>query len=311
MRSPVLVLLALPLLEACGFGVPLKQPTVVPDQAQRGAALALGEASRDDVHAALGEPVIGSDFWRVEVYRADDKRTELGFAVVLILPVPVGVFSEKRHGHVLVAYDADGRVAGVSSGFVSDGMLAADSAGWMTLRADTVSFVVDPVRTRSRATLLADAGRLADYLAQRRRADGCTLVAACEGDVGCPDRLAIDDGEPLDPSPVTALCAEDAACPHGTPLAGTPIDGRHFVVVPLVLALDLAPGPHHLRWSGPRGKEGPTVSFDCPAGDVRYAALRNLAGGPPSIGPTPPSGWEDRPVALVRDGRWLVRSEPR
>jgi hypothetical protein len=304
------VIPAVTLLAACGFGVPLKQPTVVPDQAQRGAALRLGEASRDDVRAALGEPRLESDFWRVELYRADDKRTELAFAVVIVIPVPVGVFSEKRHGHVLVTYDEGGRTSGVSSGVASDGFLATDSASWMTLRGDSISYVVDPVGTKSRSTLLADGSRLADYLAARRGAAGCTLVAGCGGEGGCPDRLTIDDMEPFDPSPVTALCAPEAACPPGTPIAGTPIDGKHFVVVPVLLALDVPAGAHRLRVSSARAKGGGEASFGCVPGEEIYATVRSRADDAVTLSGGPPEGWEARNLVLVRDARWLVDREP-
>jgi len=312
-----LTLLALAVLEGCAFGIPLKKSTVVPQQAERSATIRLGEAMRAEVRAALGDPWLESDLWRAEVYRSDDKRTELGFAVAIVIPVPVGVFSEKRHGYVLVTYDAAGRVSEVSPGVASDGMLASNTGKWLAIRAGEISFVVDPVGNKTRSTLLADASRLAGYLEERRRADGCTLVAACAGDEGCPDELAVDGGEPFDPSPVTALCAPGAPCPKGAQPTETLIEGKRFVLVPVLHAIDVAPGRHHLRVTSSRIRGGAETSFECAQGEALFGAIRSHAVGASwfskgtleatvTFSATPPAAWESYSIELVRNGRWLV-----
>jgi hypothetical protein len=280
----------------------------------------LGEATRADVRDALGEPWLESDPWRAEVYRSDDKRTEIGFAVAIVIPVPVGIFSEKRHGYVLVTYDPAGTVSRVSSGFASGGMLASDAGQWMAVRADEISFVVDPVGNKTRSTLLADASRLPGYLEERRRADGCTLVAGCDGTDGCPDELAVDGGEPFDPSPVTALCAPDAPCPKGAQPTETLIEGKRFVLVPVLHATGVAPGGHTLRVSSSRIKGGGEASFECAQGEVLYGAVRSHAVGASwwsrgtleasvTFSAMPPRAWESYSVELARNGRWLVGKE--
>jgi hypothetical protein len=315
------VSLTLTVLAGCSFGVPLKQPTVVPQQAERSATIRLGESTRDDVRAALGEPWLRSEFWRVEVYRADDKRTELGFMVAIVVPVPVGVFSEKRHGYVLVTYDGAGHASRVSSGFLSEGLAASEADKWLVIRSDEITLAVDQVRTKWRTTLIADSSRLSDYLAERRHAAGCTLVVACDEVRGCPDELAVDGGEPFDPSPITVLCAPDAPCPKGTPLAGMGIDGKSFVLVPVLHAIGVAPGSHRLRIAGSMIHGGGEASFACSGGEVLYGTIHSRVEGASwwsrgkptatvTLSPAAPPSWDDYGFALYRDGRWLVSAEP-
>jgi hypothetical protein len=305
----------------CSFGVPLNQPTVVPQQAERSATIHLGESTREDVRAALGEPWLQSEFWRFEVYRADDKRTELGFMVAIVVPVPVGVFSEKRHGYVLVTYDTAGRASQVSSGVFGEGLSASETDTWMVVRADEITLAIDRVRTKPRTTLLADASRLPDYLAGRRHAADCTLVTACDQDEGCPDRIAVDDGEPFDPSPITVLCAPEAPCPKGTPLAYGKIDGRSFFHVAVLHAMGVPPGSHRLRIASSMVHGGGESSLTCAGGEVLYGIVHGRIEGASwwskgtlkvtvTLSTIAPEVWDDYGVALYRDGRWLVSAAP-
>lgn len=312
--------LALAVLAGCGFAIPMQQSSVVPRQAERGATLRLGESTRAEVRAALGDPWFHSGRWRVEVYRADDKRTELGFMMAIVVPVPVGVFREKRHGYVLVTYDDAGRVSRVSSGIASEGLLAEEANKWLVIRADDMTFAVERVRTKWRPTLLADSGRLPSYLAERGRAAGCTLVVACDEGQGCPDVIAVDDGEPIDPSPITVLCAPDEPCPTGSRLSETEFDGKRFVLVPVVHAIGVEPGRHGLRVTSSVLDGSGEASFECAGGQVLYGIVRSRVEGATwwskgtlqatvSMSTVPPDTWGAHSLALNRNGRWLVDAE--
>jgi hypothetical protein len=315
------VSLALAALGGCGFGVPLKKATLTAEQAQRSATIHLGESTRAEVRAALGEPWLRSRFWRVEAYRADDKRTELGFAVAVVVPVPIGVFSEKQHGYVLVTYDASGRVSQVSSGMASEGFLAEAGEKWLAIRADEITFAVDLVRTKLRSTLLADSSRLPGYLAERRQAAGCTLVAVCAEDQGCPDEVSVDDGEPFDPSPITALCGPDAPCPKGSPLAASEVDGKKFFRVPVLHAIGVAPGRHRVRMASSVIPGSGEASFECASGDVLYGVVVSRVEGASwwskgklqaimTLTAAAPETWEPFSLVLHRNNRWLVDPGP-
>lgn len=276
-------------LVGCGFRVPVQETTAISEQREKRAVLLIGTSTRADVRAALGTPEVESERWRVDLYRAEEERREVEFVVVLVLPVPVGAFRVKERGYVLVAYDEAGRVSDVASGSASEGIVAEDATHWLVLRADDLTLVVDPVKTKPRTTLLADAGRLPAYLQTRRKSADCTLVVACDPGERCPEEFALEGGDAIEPRPIEVL-------------TGSSIVDR----IPIVHALSVAPGSHRIAG----GKD----SFECVPGDVVYANVRGAAGRrdepKSSFSKTPPSDRVDLPLVLHRNGRWWVDRLP-
>ena len=121
-----------------------QESTLVTQQAKRTVSVRIGESSRADVQAALGEPWLLSTFWRFDVFRAEDEQTEVDF-LVAIWPVPIGVFTMKVGGYVLVAYDPAGRVAQVASGSASRGSLVRED---LMLRTDDLTLANEPIDER-------------------------------------------------------------------------------------------------------------------------------------------------------------------
>ncbi len=299
-----------------GFGIPVKEDTRVNRQAESSVTIRIGESTRVDVRAALGEPWLRSDFWRAELYRADDKRMEVEFIGVIIYPVPIGVFSEKVHGYVLVTYDTADRVSQLSAGSVHEGLIATNEDKWLMLRADDVTFAIDVGRAKPRPALVADSTRLREYLAGREHAASCTLVAACTEDAGCPDEVAIDAGKPFNPSPVTVLCALAGPCPAGTRTPGYEVNGKGFVNVPVLHVISVPPGPHRLVITSSvldgRGEE----SFECAAGQILYGSVRSRVEGASwwssgklqatvTFAAATPESRDGQSIVLYRNGQWL------
>ena len=286
-------------LPACGFGVPAKSPTLVTQQAKRTVSVRIGESSRADVQAALGEPWLRSIFWRFDVFRAEDEQTEVDF---------------------LVAYDPAGRVAQVASGSASRGSLVRED---LMLRTDDLTLAIEPIDERG-LQLFADPARLPGYLERRRGSPTCTLVLACDftsareswPDAGCPDRVVIDDDEPLDPRPVFGRCDAGRSCPPNAVRDG------FYVRVPLLYAVALSPGRHRLVLTSSIFKGGGESALDCVGGEVRYGVIRGLLDrhwwGPQAstlnatviFSEGPPANLASYGVALYRRDRWLVESEP-
>lgn len=311
-------------LASCGgAGISLKEPVAVKQQARRSAEFRLGESTRDDVLTALGEPWLMSSFWGFDLFRAGDSSKEIGVFFITILPLPVGVSTSQVEGYVLVAYDNTDRIAQIATGNVTRNMFPDGFR--MLLRARDLSFGIDMYHQRGR-TLMADANRLQDYLALRRRSGTCTVILACDEDAyqkweyeTCPDRVAIDDAEPFDPRPFFGYCEPGKSCPPKTLHATNSLPGW----MPTVHPVTLQPGPHRLAMSSATFKGRHETSFECSAGEVRYGIIRGHVRwhwwGPRSstLNPTVtfveelPSEWASYSILLYSRNGWIVEAEPK
>ena len=307
------------LLAACGAGIRLQEPTLVTQQAARLVEIRIGETTRTDARLALGEPWLQSEFWRVDVFRAEDEERELTF---IIPPVPMGVFHWTVGGYGLITYDGAGRITAVASGQAFKGF---NKQGAMMLRADELNLSVEPIDNRG-PQLTADASRLPEYLERSRESPMCTVILACERpaarekfpDEGCPDRVVIDEGEALDPRPLLATCEAGSRCP---PNAVRWVEGVH-VRVPLLVPVRLAPGGHRLVMASSVFKGRSEATFECSAGEVQYGFVRGQVswhwwGARTStlvadviMAATPPANWETYSVLLFRGDRWVVEPDP-
>jgi len=101
-----------------------QESTLVTQQAKRTVSVRIGESSRADVQAALGEPWLLSTFWRFDVFRAEDEQREVDF---------------------LVAYEPAWRVAQVASGSASRGSLVRED---LMLRTDDLTLANEPIDER-------------------------------------------------------------------------------------------------------------------------------------------------------------------
>jgi hypothetical protein len=305
-------------------GVVLKETHLVPQQAAQSATIRPGESTRADVRAALGVPWLESDFWRTDLYRADDEST--GLVIVspyLITPLPVGVYSYNPHRYDLVAYDSADRVAELSWGVAYDGALADLDEGLLVIRAGDLTLSID--LRRREPVLLADSSRLSGYLAARSRSEGCTLVVACLKDEDCPDKVSIDDGESFDTSAIAMACPTDGSCPRGFTRTSKFIPGLGSITEqlvgsePVLHAISLPPGEHRLRTSiGLHDGRG-EAAFECTAGQVVYGSVNSRPEGETSwwsgkaklrstatLSTVAPEGLDTRSLVLYRDSRWLV-----
>lgn len=309
----------LTVLTGCEFGVPLKDPVAVVQQSQKSSVIIPGQSTRTSVQTALGEPWLQSRFWGFDLYRAHDTAKELGGPVILILPVPLGVFTLQVAGYVLVTYDEAGSVTQVSSGNASRRMGTQES---LMLRARDLNLGVEKVAERG-PHLMADASRLKDYLARRRSSGACTLVLACEevkhqkwAYEACPDRVVIDNADPIDPQPFFGSCDPANACPPKTMPAGP------YLRVPTVYPISLSPGHHRLVMTSSTFKGRHESSFECTRGDVLYGVIRGHVSwdwwGPRTstldtallLSDALPEQWSSYSVLLYRGNRWFAQPEP-
>jgi hypothetical protein len=315
-----LLILSIQLASCGGVGISLKDPVAVKQQAQHSIELRFGESTRNDVHEALGEPLLQSGYWGFDLFRANDISTEIRVFFITILPIPVGVFTSPVEGYVLVAYDNAGRIAQVSTGDVSNDRFPGD---FQMLRARDISFGIDKYHQRG-LTLMADAARLQGYVAVRRPSGTCTVIMACDDNEyqkwpyeTCPDRVAIDDAEPFDPRPFFGHCEPGRSCSPNTLNATGPLRWMQTVH-----PITLRPGSHRLTMSSATFKGRYETSFECAAGEVRYGIIRGNVNwhwwSPQSstlntavtFTDALPGKWASHNILLYNRNGWVVEAEP-
>jgi len=323
-RRSVLVLAAwilLAQLSACGgFGIPLKQPEAVEHQARSALELRPGETTRAEVRAAFGEPWLKSGFWDFDLYRTEDISREIGVFVIVVLPLPVGVFTSQVGGYVLIAYDNGARIAQVSLDRLADNVFSEEFG---TLRARDITFGIERIERRG-AVLTADANRLPDYLAARGRTGTCTVVVSCDEKSyakwpyeTCPDRVTIDNAEPFDARPFFIRCDPAGDCPPGSLHATTPMRW-----VPTVRPVSLQPGSHRLVMTSSTFQGRQETGFECGAGETQYAIIgghvdwhwwsprTSTLHTAVTFVRELPAGWESRSVLLYSRDGWVAAPEP-
>jgi len=313
------VWLAILLLAGCGWGVAVRHPVESDRLTQRSATIVPGETTRDEVEELLGKPWLRSQFWRFDVYRAHDVARDIGGPVILFVPVPVGVFKRTVDGYLLLTYDETQRVAEVSSGNASKEL---GNQNGLMLRSGDVYLGVEKTGKRG-PHIMVNARRLPEYVARRQSVGGCTVVLSCEETAyekwpyeTCPDRVAIDSAAPVDLQPFFGACDRADSCPAGASGEG------YYVRVPLAFPIPVSPGQHRLTLGSSVFKGRQETVFDCPAGSVRYGAIRGAVQwhwwGPKSstlntsvaFEDTPPSRWGESSVLIFQGERWIAEAEP-
>jgi hypothetical protein len=93
-RGVVLVALVELALGGC-FGVPLSRSKV--EETLQTTSIEVGVSDRADVRREVGQPLMGSEYWRFDVFRISDWNRGVLFFVYL--PIPMW---EKNEGFVLV-----------------------------------------------------------------------------------------------------------------------------------------------------------------------------------------------------------------
>jgi len=170
---------------------------------------------------------------------------------------------------------------------------------------------------------MADANRLEDYLALRRRSATCTVILACNEEryqkwpyETCPDRVVIDGAEPIDLQPFFGTCDPGSSCPPKTLPAGP------YMRVPMVHPITLTPGAHQLVMTSSTFKGRHEASFSCASGEVRFGIISGYvswsAWSPRAstlntaitFSDDLPAQWVSYSMLLFRGDRWFVQTEP-
>ena len=164
---------SLALLAGCVTDVPLGEPDVreqeVLDQA---AQLRVAVATRDQVHATLGAPLLADPGGRAEVFRVSGKQHQMAMFFVPY-PVPMPLPGEQQEGYTLVAYDEAGALAAVDAGLATAAVFGRTRS--LVLLAGDYEFV----HAQADRLLVTQERYLRDG-AGTTDATGCTVLVGCE-----------------------------------------------------------------------------------------------------------------------------------
>lgn len=286
-RAWSLALLAM--LSGCAVEVPLGDPGLDgPGVIAQAGALNATPATRQQVHEALGAPLLAAQDGSAEVFHVTAKQHQL--ALVMMFPMPA--FSLRHEAYTLVTYDLQGSVIGVDAAYRRQEF--GDLAQGVVLQAAGYEFV------HAQSDLLMVSRER--YLASGPEGStGCTVLVgcvrpACTMDAYdpwrcgvCWNRLQVDGG-PVRELPLAQLVIW--RLDDGTPAPGG--DGtqagrlrceelggefstgsgpmctlRRYTMVPL----QLAPGRHRLLASAKSLDGEARGEFDCGAGEAVHATL--------------------------------------
>jgi hypothetical protein len=284
----------------------------------------------ETVHNTLGNPLITSRYWGVEIFRQASSQIEIPIAVV----IPFAMFKDDIYRYTLVSYDNEQIAKWAASG------IHRRPTWWrpplefqnvtLDLHAGDFAFVAELFDGYE--TLLVTPARRDAYLERARLSSQCTVVIGC-GTAECSNKLRVDDGPTL-PVPyrlkvqnffdanALALLSQDKQEEYEKAYPGKTYD--------TVAALTLAPGSHTLTaWGGywQRGKLGGllsgerSITFSCRAGEILYIVIDVSAKEYSCWGAKGiewkidlqnemPDFFADRPLVLYRGDQWLVNPEP-
>jgi hypothetical protein len=304
------------------FDIPVKEPVAIAQQTNRSAEILTGQSQRDDVHLALGEPWLQSNYWGFDLYRVTGISRRLSAMFITIWPIPLGMSSDKEEGYVLIAYDHMKRVAKISHGR----FLIGERPPWMfeRMRAGRLIFGLEGKYVHTRPVLMADADFLEDYLASRHLPGSCTAILSCNvtahtesmfSESACPDNVVVDSLR-FNVRPFWALCERgEKTCPTG---ASDTDDSKVAVLIPVALQA----GPHEVTMRNSFMAGTQEAKFECHADEVKYGTIHaweDRTAPVMGIGrmhaeivfedKLPPE-WKSRSFVLYREGRWLVEQEP-
>jgi hypothetical protein len=223
------------------IGFPVHVSSVRNDLPSMTAPIVAGETDRASVQSRLGEPLIGSDYWRFDAFRITERNVGM---IVFGGGIPVPVW-DKEEGYILIAYDPEGRTADVQYGIRSGGNWAGgEPSGPASV---TVTGRDLQLRASGKETFLAvPPSRWNQYLQDLPSGEECLVL------IGAPDSISglalLVDGQPGPQLPKT--------------------------IYETLIPVRLVPGRHRIEVRRSGAAKAGASEIQCVAGETHYAALR-------------------------------------
>jgi len=280
-----LVGLAVLVLGACS-AAPVKRTDVDRELPDRVAPIVVGETTRAQVRALLGEPQLTSEYWRFDLFRFSGKNIDIG----LLYIVPFSV-TQDVDALALVTYDSDGKVVAFDKG--SSHALP----GWgqhdppLKIESGELTVVTQVGRTTS---LYASAPLRDAYLDAYASHDRCTVLMGCDREGQCLRAWTLDgvSQQPLTWMPPAVATAPRSSVPPPYPVAAW--------LTPYLIA----PGAHELQLLENR-KSVASAVLNCAAGETLYVRVDRTI----EMFRESPDAFSTLPTLIYRNG-WLVPQEP-
>jgi hypothetical protein len=300
------------------------------------SAIVPGQMTGGGVSNRLGNPLITSRYWGVELYRDASSQSEYPMAIV----IPAGRATDKIYRYTLIAYDANGVVTSKATGihrrpssFRTATPISYDHLTTQ-IQAGDFTFVNDWVDRQE--TLLVNPARRDAYLERIRNPARCTVVIGC-GTGESSDQLKVNGGPALPiPCRLRVQNFDQAAIDLYRQGKMAEYEKNYPIVNYDTLAvLSLAPGSHRLKaWGGRWEYEGKkwgrfsgekSVQFYCEAGETLYIVIdvsmkgyeKDWFWGWIPVGvewkinqhKEMPPFFANRPLLLYRSDQWFVSPE--
>ncbi len=306
----------------------------LPDKA---SAIAPGSMNSEAVSNRLGQPLITSRYWGVDIYRDTSSQSEVPLAIV----IPTGCITDTIYRYTLVAYDTNGVATSTATGihrrsssFRRGTPISYDHLTTQ-LEAGDFTFVNDWQDRQE--TLLANPARRDAYLERIRTPARCTVVIGC-GTGESSGQLQVDGGPTLPiPCRLRVQNFDQEAIDLYRQGKMAEYERNYPIVNHDTLAvLSLEPGSHTLKaWGGRWWYEGKmsrhfsgeqSLKFTCQAGETLYIVIDVSMKGydkdwfwgwvPAGVEwkinqyKEMPAFFANRPLLLYRGDQWLVSPEP-
>ncbi len=300
----------------------------LPDRSQ---LILSGRADIEAVHNTMGNPLLASRYWGVELFRDAGSQTEIPIAFV----IPFAKIKDDIYRYTLVSYDNHYCAESVATGILRKPSawrsVSPIKHNYLTVHLQTPDFTFACGWEDRHETLLAAPPRRDAYLERARFSSQCTAVIGC-GTRGCSNNLSIDGGQSLplpcrlrltnlDPNALTLLREGNKE----------EYEKRYPTVqYDTVAAISLAPGNHTLKAWGGRWQSGTlgglfsgekSISFSCRQGEIVYIIIDVFAkeyiwwGAKDiqweiEVHKDMPEIFADRHLVLYRGDQWFVDPEP-
>lgn len=306
-----------------GFGgCAYVSPNPIDQLPDRSGTILSDRLDGETVRNTLGNPLIASRYWGVEVFREATSQIEVPYFFV-----PLGMIKDDIYRYTLVSYDKDQIAKSTATGIhrrppqwrIASPIRIENLS--IHIQTGDFTFVIEELDRLE--TLLVSPSRRDDYLQLARSSSQCTAVIGCNSP-GCSDTLSVDAGPTLPiPYRTTGVIFDQKELKSSRQGKQNEFERTYDKFrYDTLSALSLAPGTHTLKVSARHLGGEQLINFSCRAGEVLYVVIDLSAKEYSKFWGAKGIEWKidlhkdmpvffvDRQLVLYRGDQWFVNPEP-